>query len=731
MKVPVYDAPQVAPGINPDVRVNLQNVGAGGEAIGQGLKQLGAGIDQLGGGLEELQRRTAAKADRLAAMNAQTQYDKDRNAVLYGDLTQTPTPNTSAGTAADPLLSAGGGTVASHAAGDLAYADDKDTHEQPTGPSHAAASAVADPTSGLATGGYLNAKGMVPQKHAHATMDFLEGRIEAIGKGLPSDRARDLFREQALRSLEDTRGQVERHAHQQAEVAQQSALQANVAASFGEVQKSADFFAAGDGASAAKDALQVMAPIEANMRAFATTPEAGESQVMNYRQEQMDGLVKRYVDAKDWKSAKDVLEGQADALRYGKDGEGRVAAWQRTITLGQQKTDGENTAQALVSGAVDPVSGLVDRNKAIASFEGLSEDKRVEAESAFNKHLELRDKQSTAIVANSVTKALGQALVNHSISDVDASTQAYLKKYAPEKWDALEEKQHRWDVEAKAAAKGPKAAKPTGPTPEDLSLGVAQAELAQDPNKFVKMSDPEFQMRFGLDLSGPGYRELAKARAEAIKAANLPDKDTSTPPPAHAAVLKIGGSGGVKLWDEKIPSAKWNDEQKTEFAEGIKETNEFRATYKHGHRGAEPTQEDYEKALGPVFRSKVTIVNGDKGWLWDTDLTVPTPLYRGSDEYSGMTAVPTEAYAQPGETTAANVPEDAAKEIRRQASGRGATLTDQQVADLYRKHQDAKPRATRKKMVLPAVDASPERPDAEVLSGFQRDASAADDVIKL
>ena len=652
MRVPVIDSPQVAPQPLPDVRVNLQNVGAGAEAIGQGLKQIGGGADQLGGDIEEYQRRTARQANHIAVGNGLTQLLKDRNAIGYGDLTQTP-PQSAPGVTGPRPLQAPGGAASSQAAGDTAFADDVDTHEPATAPSQAAADALASPSSGVPEQGYFNTRGMDAAKHAHASVDTFAGRVDAIADGMPNDEARAMFLEEGGRQVEEFRGQVERHAYQQQQVAKESAAQGLMAASFGAIQKAADFFSPGEGDGAIEAAKVQMAPVEKMVRGLAATPEEGEAQVMTYRQQVADNLTKRYVDAKDWASAQKVLDGMQDALRYGKDGEGKYAAWEKTVAAGQQQGDGDAAAVALVNGAREP-GGLINTTKIDDAVLAMPNDKRTpQFLEALQKYRSIAEDANRGRAANAFKAALSQYQQGgNSLSSIDASTTTWLQDNDPEGWRQLQK-----DAREDAAAR--RSGKKEGATPDqDSTYANFAMAMVDNPEQFKDISPDQL----AHDVLGRVTQQQLNRLQDQLREVHgqKPVSEQSLPGYAHNLILQ-----GLRdaFPNEKHPETSDNTAGRS-YTQTEAALMGFRQNYRAANSGAEPPL-DAMRAQVAEQLAKVTV---QQPW-YRPNTTVPLAEYQANPELRGKPLVPAD-----------DVPKDWVEAIR----ARAPNATPAQMQAVYR-----------------------------------------------
>ncbi|MBS2028715.1 MAG: hypothetical protein JST54_12510 [Deltaproteobacteria bacterium] len=633
MRAPDFGQNQVAPGDMPGVRVQPVSDAAGLEALGEGIERAGQGIDS---GVTQVMR-AKKRADAITAANAITQLKHDTTSALYGP--DTAGGDATAPTSSDPAQATAGpdGTAPS-----ASYA-----------PTQKAADAAFDGTSGLSQKGLLNERGMDASRYAHPTMQWLSGRADEIEQDLPNDDAKALFRKMAMGHLEDTRQVVLRHRGQQIQAAGEDSKQATMAIGLQTLGR--DITAPGATYDDIVGSLdRTTAAGETAIKAIEDGPK-GVEQSAAYKEQATANVLQHFIDAKDAKGAAMFYAARRADLGTKADAFGHVV----TTLTGQ--VEAEQLGHDLVTGTVKD-GGLHDLPQAVTKFEALPTEQRTpQAEEAFQKHYRLAAEEDRGKVSNAFSTAMSDWIPNHSLSDVQPQTKAWMQANDPEGWHRLEQMDASW-----RASQQPRGGRKSNEvTSADIATGKLLADMAAHSEKYDPkqggMSFDEFARGFAAPLGKEGYEAASKKYAEIQAAAAKGDKDTKVPVTAQRVILELGHG---KIWDKEQPE-KMDDDSAAAFRSMSDSAERFRRDFKASHKGEEPTTEEYEKALAPQMRSVPV-----PGMLWGSN-DIPLVQYETAGKYRG----------EGGKLTPLKVPDDFVQALK--ARKGGADISPDQASAYY------------------------------------------------
>jgi hypothetical protein len=602
-RVPTQELPTVQ---SRPVATPFRDLQAGGglTAVSQGLGQVVHGAEAV----NAVYQRAKARADQLKLTEQLTDYTHSINTTLYGD----------GGGGGDPSSS---GTAA--------------------GPG-SRAPLVAQSTSNT---GFMQTRGKAAAKASVDALDALEKHRQDIAGGIEDEKLRGEFLAHSGQLYESARRQVEMHVGDQIQAAELAGKQALLAEGYTSIANSY-----ADEATVATH----MQTMEQALRRGALSKEDGDGQVAAMRQKVAEIRLNQYVASKDWKGAQALFAQAKNDL-----GE-QSAQFEHVIATLREKQEGDALALETVNGARKP-NGFVDEAKAIQAWQAVPKEQRTdEAQQAFDKWMsEERDKRKAA-VGEVYNRALGAYLKRHSLHDITAADQSWLRQNDSEGWLQLE-RINQANAEHYRAMQN----RVEHTTPEQAAqYGALLLAIADDPQKYGSMSAGEFARDWSGRLSladlQKGFGELAQAHERASKPAE-PILDAKS-----AVKEEFRSTFGLKA-----DSSTWTDQQRRIYADVATHVAEREAQFRKNNGGKSPTADDYH-----AWTNERLVKGTVPGTGTFSDDSVTRAEFERNPEYTGKNFVEG-AVPQPGD-----LPDAAITAISRIMKARGMAQTRQSQLDL-------------------------------------------------
>lgn len=461
--------------------------------------------------------------------------------------------------------------------------------------------------------GLLNLQGKAALDATQGVYTDLEKSRQELAKGLTNDEQRRLFMLRTGGSMEDVRRQGETHFARE---------KSNYGKSVVDGLSSTAMTAITSSYADQKTVDRQIASVEGPLRVWAKdaglSPEETESHVARWRAAAQKARITQALSLEDADTAKAIFSQVKDEL--GPDG----AQLQHAIQLLDGKQEGDRTALTILRSAKRK-NGFIDDGKVAHALEALpAGSKKDQTELALQKYVALERQAENDKVNSYFRSAFSAFLKGHSITDVPATTKAWLVDNAPEEWAKLEQLQESW------RNRGAKEASPK----QNVAWAALQWEIAQKPEAYANMSLEDYAKRWSPALTEKDWMQGAEKIAELKAHANKPDGNLDLPVRAQQVVIQRGKEAG--LFDEKGGPDQFTDTNAVVYRDVQNYVIEQERAYKQAHAGGSPPLDQYDKwASDRLLKMKVP------GRLWGLfSKEVTRAEVENDPEYIGKEATP-------------------------------------------------------------------------------------------
>lgn len=436
-RIPVLDAPQVA---SRPIGTPFSSTHAD-----SGFGDLARGVQQLGQGVQQAHDIATERADEVQVNEGLASYVHTRNGTFYGD------PD--AAKKAESVTGQWG----------LDLTDGTQNEQMPHG--------------------FFATKGKAAVGGSQQALEALDKRRKEIADGMtPAQREKFLSRSAMLH--EESIKAVEMHVGQQVQEAEVAAQKALVEATLTTV--SAD--------PRNEDAVQATYDAAAeSLRKSALSPEDANGKLADLQSAIAKTRVQTLLADGDWKAAGDVLDKSKGVL--GKD----AGQLRKAVSDTRLDVESEKTARGIIDLSRPDGGGPVDENQALAAVEAIPPGPERDKVAAKVQHYAaLADKEWGNTVDKTYSGAFSTYLKEGTLAAVPEQQKSWLIENAPEKWQALLDRERMDKANAKRAGRGGR-----GGADRAYALVALKADLAANPERYA---DPaytveNFKSEWGVKLN--------------------------------------------------------------------------------------------------------------------------------------------------------------------------------------------------------------------------------------
>lgn len=473
----------------------------------------------------------------------------------------------------------------SQRAGDAAFAEDLAKPEyhggdpnEDVGPS--APDGPPDKLDEQRTNGYLNTRGKKAAVELDPALEDLQKSRHTIASGLANNEQKREFLRRSQQLFQESFRQYHEHTSTQLKMAEEASQKANEAAAITSIANNY---------SDPKEAAVQTQQIAEQLRAFSLSKEDGDGKVAAWESTVTETRLNQFIANHDFKGAQTLFASEGKRLGA------RSAHFENIITEGREDAEAQMVAGSVVNEATDPNSGHVSYAVALAKLgeklkaNDIKDPRFVKAATTATEEAVAHAETAWRDTAQNVSR---QAYGDYNIkgwAGMDPSLKVSLNKYNPDLYDRLANEQKRKVREALMNA---------------AELAKLQADA--NTNLMYQFHSLSPEQRSGLEVdtwaAGTGANTLG---VNAVKAAQEATKES---------LAKGDGEHEKSFVDQVAASlqgtAKTKEQQATVRAEA---TNRY-YDWKRNHDGKAPNDKEAEDILVAMKKRIVT-----KGFFFESE----------------------------------------------------------------------------------------------------------------
>ena len=305
-------------------------------------------------------------------------------------------------------------------------------------------STEVDPTTGQRRG-FRWKQGRDAAAASADTLQQIQKTRDSIASSLTNEEQKQLYLRHSNGVLLDAHRQIEVHAGQAIQQAQAADYKALSAATLNSVSVQAF-----DPVAREREIASLEPRIRLEAAHQGLSSETANELVREWRAQAAGVVLNQYLARQDGTGAAAYFATVKDTLGV------QAAKYEHDVLQVSQAQEGELLARKAIAGAVDPASGRVDEQKAIAAIDALPVGPVADAARARLEHrLGVIEKVQTKAVTDLVNTAISQFLQGgHSLTAVASDVKARILNPIsgkPEAWHALEGMQQAWQAHVRGA----------------------------------------------------------------------------------------------------------------------------------------------------------------------------------------------------------------------------------------------------------------------------------------